>query len=80
MDIARTSAIGLTTSITHLILLIAPFHVLALSIGFLASSARRRAIRAFSIGEVSAWPCAVGLSASTERGSSEGKGDSGEED
>src|SRR6266702_513017 len=73
MDIARTSAIGLTVSITHLILLIAPSHVLARSIGLLASSARRRAIRAFSVGDNSAWPSGIGVQVSTERGSDEGK-------
>ncbi len=80
MGIARTSAIGLTASITHLILLTAPFHVFFRSIGFVASSARRRAFRAFSVGDVSAWPCAIGVPASTERGSGEGKRGSGEED
>ncbi len=73
MDIARTSAIGLTVSITHLILLTAPFHVFFRSIGFLASSARRRAIRAFLIGDVSAWPSGIGVLVSTGRGSDEGK-------
>jgi len=77
MDTARTSAIGPTVSITHLILLIAPFHVLAPSIGFLASSARRRAIRAFWVGDISAWPFGIGVPVSTERGSGEGKGGSG---
>jgi|SRR6266702_6540085 len=74
MDITRTSVIGLTVSITHLILLIAPFHVLARSIGlkFLASSARRRAIRAFSVDDISAWPSGRGVPVSTERGSGEG--------
>ncbi len=71
MDIARTSAIGLTVSITHLILLTAPFHVFFRSIGFLASPARRRAIRAFSESDISAWPSGI---SSTERGSDEGKG------
>ncbi|SRR6266702_567576 len=73
MDIARTSAIGLTVSITHLILLIAPFHVLARSIGFLASSARRRAIRAVSVGDISGRPPGIGVPVSTERGSGEGE-------
>jgi len=79
MDIARTSAIGLTMLITHLILLTAPFHVFFRSIGFLASSARRRAITAFSVGDVLAWPCAIGVPASAERGSGEGKRGSGED-
>ena len=73
MDIARTSAIGLTVSITHLILLTAPFHVFARSIGFLASSARRTAIRAFSVGDVSVSPSGIGVPVSTGRRSDEGK-------
>ncbi len=77
MDIARTSAIGLTVSITHLILSTAPFHVFFRSIGFLASSARRRAIRTFSVGDISAWPSGIGVSVSTERESGEGKRRSG---
>src|SRR6266702_5406806 len=77
MDIARTSAIGLTVSITHLILLIAPFHVLARSTGLLASSARRREIRAFSVGDISAWLPGIGVPVSTGRGSDEGKRRSG---
>jgi len=75
MDIARTSAIGLTVSITHLIRLTAPFHVFFRSIGFLASSARRTAIRAFSVGDISAWPSGIGVS--TGRGSCEDKRGSG---
>ncbi len=73
-DIARTSAIGLTVPITHLILPTAPLHVFFRSIGFLASSARRRAIRAFSVCDISAWPSGV---VSTGRGSDEGKRGSG---
>ncbi len=80
MEIARTSAIGLTVSITHLILLTTPFHLFFWSIGFLASSARRRAIRTFSVSNVSAWACAIGVPASTERGSGEGKTESEAED
>jgi len=74
MDIARTSAIGLTVSITHLILPTAPFHVFLRSIGSLDKSARRRAIRAFSVGDISAWPSGIGVPDSMERGSGEGKG------
>ncbi len=77
MGIARTSAIGLTVSITHLILLTAPFHVLARSISFLASSARRRAIRDFSVGDISARQSCIEAPVSTERGSGEGKRGSG---
>ncbi|SRR6266702_579238 len=77
MDIARTSAIGLTVSITRLILPTAPFHVFFRLIGFLASSARRRAIRAFSVGDISAWPSGIGVAVSTGRGSDEGKRRSG---
>ena len=77
MDIIRTSAIGLTVSITHLILLTAPFHVFARSIGFLASSAQRTAIRAFSVSDTSAWPSGIGVPVSTGRGSDEGKRGSG---
>ncbi len=80
MDIARTSAIGLTVSITHLILLTAAFHVFFRSIGFLASSARRRAIRASLVSDVLARPCVIGVPASTERGSGEGKRGSGAKD
>ena len=65
MDIARTSAIGLTVFITHLILLIALFHVLTRSIVFFASSALRTAIRAFSV--------EIGVPVSTGRGSGEGE-------
>ncbi len=77
MDIARTSAIGLTVSITHLILLTAPFHLFFRSIGFIASSAQRRLVRVFSVSDVSAWPCAIGVPTSTEKGSGEGKRVSG---
>ncbi len=77
MDIIRTSAIGLTVSITHLILLIAPFHVFFRSIGFLASSARRRAIRTFSVSDIFSWPSGVGVLVSTGRGSDEGRRGSG---
>ncbi len=77
MDIARTSAIGLTVSITHLILPTAPFHVFFRSISFLASLARRRAIRAVSVGDISAWPSGM---ASAGRGSDEGIRGSGAED
>ncbi len=80
MDMARTSAIGLTVSIAHLILLTTPFHVFFRPIGFLASSARQRATRAFSVGDVLAWPCAIRVPASTERGSGEGKRGSRAED
>ncbi len=73
MDIARTSAIGLTVSITHLILPTAPFHVFFRSIGFLHSSARRRASRAFSVGDISAWPSGIGVGVSTGRGFDKGK-------
>ncbi len=73
MDIAHTSAIGLTVSVTHLILLIAPSHVLVRSIGFLASSAQRRAIRAFSVGDISAWPSGIEAPVWTERGYGDGK-------
>ncbi len=76
MDIARTSATWLTVSITHLILLTAPIHVFARSIGFLASSARRIAIRAFSVGDISAWLSGIGVPVSTGRGSGKGKRDS----
>ncbi len=80
MDIALTSAIGLTVFIAHLILLTAPFHVFFRPIGFLASSARRRATRAFSVGDVLAWPSAIRVPASTEKGSGEGKRGPGAED
>ncbi len=80
MDIARTSAIGLTVSITHLILLTTPFRVFFRSIGFLAPSARRTASRAFSVGDISAWPSEIGVPVSTGRGSGEGKRGSGATD
>ncbi len=73
MDISRTSAIGFTVSIAHLILLTAALHVFFRSIGFLDLAVRRRTIRAFSVGDVLARPCAVGVPASTERGPGEGK-------
>jgi len=73
MGIARTSAIGLTVSITHLIPLTAPFHVFFRSIGFLASSARRREIRAFPSGDIPG----ITVPVSAERGSGESKRCSG---
>ena len=80
MDIALTSAIGLKVSITHLILLTAPFHVFAPSIGLLAPSVRWRAIRAFSVGDISAWPSGIGVPVSMEGESGEVKRGSGAED